>query len=434
MLQTARAVLTLLLSYGLLVVANGLIGTLLGVRAIIEGFSVQTTGLIMTGYFIGLFLGAILAIRIVARVGHIRAFAAFASVMSVTALGHIMLVYPLAWFGLRIATGFCMAGMVMVVESWLNERADNQTRGQVMALYMVTHYMSAGFGQFLLPLADPAKFQLFTLVSIIYSIALVPVLLTKAAAPRPADPERASFTQLWRTSPLGFIGAVSSGLNNSSIYALGAVFAKQIGLSLAQTSMFMASIIFGGMLLQWPVGRLSDKFDRRWILIGVALTASIASLLVVMVTGGVMWHLFLAAGLFGGASFTVYSQCIAHSNDFADPDRRVQISGGLLMAYACGAVTGPVLAGAIIEAYTPQAMFIYTATVNATLVVFALYRMGIRRTLAASQRRAIINLPGGQFTAGHLYTALREQVDRGRSGKSRELPGDSTTVTRETEQ
>jgi len=276
MLQTARAVMTLMLSYGLLVVANGLIGTLLGIRAVIEGFSAQVTGMIMTGQFIGLLLGAILAVRIVSRVGHIRAFAAFASVMSVTALGHVLLVHPLAWFVLRIATGFCMAGMVMVVESWLNERADNNNRGQIMALYMITHYMGSGLGQFLLPLADPAQFQLFTLVSIIYSIALVPVLLTKAAAPRPAAPERASFFQLWHNSPLGFVGAICAGLNNSTIFALGAVFARQIGLSLTQTSMFMASMIFGGMLFQWPVGRLSDHFDRRWVLTGAALAACIA--------------------------------------------------------------------------------------------------------------------------------------------------------------
>jgi len=418
MLQTARAVLTLLLSYGLLIVANGLIGTLLGVRAIIEGFSAQVTGLIMTGYFIGLFLGAVLAIRVVANVGHIRAFAAFASVMSVTALGHVLLVDPIAWFFLRIATGFCMAGMVMVVESWLNERADNRSRGQVMALYMITHYLSAGLGQFLLPLADPARFQLFTIVSIIYSIALVPMLLSRAAAPRPAAPERASFSQLWGNSPLGFVGAVSSGLNNSAVYALGAVFAKQIGLSLAQTSMFMASIIFGGMALQWPIGRLSDHIDRRWVLIGVAMTAAVASLLVAQATGGTLWVLFLAAGLFGGASFTVYSQCIAHSNDFADPDRRAQVSGGLLMAYACGAVTGPVLAGAIMQAYNPQAMFYYTGAVNTGLVLFALYRTSIRATLEASKRKGVINLPGGQFTAGHLYSALRDQLDSVRQRNS----------------
>jgi len=432
MFQTARSVSTLLLSYGLLAVANGLIGTLLGIRAIIEGYSAQVTGMIMTGQFIGLLLGAILAVRIVARVGHIRAFAAFASVMSVAALGHVLWVQPLVWFVLRIVTGFCMAGMIMVVESWLNERADNSNRGQIMALYMITHYMGTGLGQFLLPLADPAQFQLFTLVSIIYSIALVPVLLTKAAAPRPVARERAGFLQLWHNSPLGFVGAVSAGLNNSIIFALGAVFAKQIGLSLTQTSLFMASIIFGGMFLQWPVGRLSDRFDRRWILTAVALAASIASLWLAAVTGGALWRLYLAAGLFGGASFTVYSQCIAHSNDFADPERRVQVSGGLLMAYASGAIIGPLLAGAIITAFSPQAMFVFTAGVNGMLVLFALYRMRTRGTLAVSQRRAVINLPGGQFTAGQLYSALREQLDWRRADHSDDKP-DATTDNQERE-
>lgn len=410
MLQTARAVFALLLSYGLLLLANGLFGTLLGVRATLEGFSTQVTGVVMAGHFLGLFLGGVFAVKVVATVGHIRAFAAFASIMSVAALGHVLVVYAPAWFGLRVMTGFCMAGMIMVTESWLNERSARAVRGQVLALYMITNYLGAGLGQFLLPLADPAEFQLFCLASIIYSLALVPVLLTTAEAPQPAEPQRASFLALWRTSPLGLIGACCGGLNNASFHSMGAVYAQRIGLDLPATSTFMGAVIFGGLLLQWPVGRLSDRVDRRWVLVLVSLVASAASVGLVLAGAGPM--LYVAAAVYGGVSFTVYSVCVAHTNDFADPSKRVQTASGLLIAYSTGAVIGPILTGFLMGAMAPRAMFLFTGAVMGFLGLFALYRMTRRRTPVAATRPGVINLPGGTFTGGQLYAAVRDSMDR----------------------
>ncbi len=411
MFQAARAVFSLLLSYGLLLLANGLFGTLLAVRATIEGFPAAVTGLVMAGHFMGLFLGGMGAIRVVASVGHIRAFAAFASMVSVAALCHVLVVDPVAWFALRVVTGFCMAGMIMVTESWLNERSERAVRGQVLALYMITNYLGSGLGQLLLPLADPAQFQLFCIASIAYSLALVPVLLTTAAAPQPARAERASFRTLWRTSPLGLVGACCAGLNNASFFSLGAVYAQRIGLDLAGTSTFMASVIFGGLALQWPVGRLSDHVDRRWVLTGVALVASAAS--IGLIAAGAGPALYAAAALYGGVSFTVYSLCVAHTNDFADPSARVQTASGLLIAYSVGAMTGPVLVGVLMGRFAPGAMFMYTATVMGCLGLFALYRMTRRRTVSPAERPGVINLPGGTFTAGQLYAAARDAMDGG---------------------
>ncbi|MDX1434536.1 MAG: MFS transporter, partial [Gammaproteobacteria bacterium] len=290
MLATLRAVFSLLLSYGLLLLANGLFNTLLSVRSQIEGFATEVVGLIMAAYFFGLLMGARYAVQVVANVGHIRAFAAFASVMSVAALVHVLWVDPLVWAVLRCASGFCMAGMIMVTESWLNERSTNQTRGQVLAFYMITNYFSAGCGQFLLTAADPARFQLFSIASIIFSLALVPVLLTRASAPKPAPRERLRIGELWRTSPLGLTGAFCAGLVNASFFGLGPIFATGEGLDLAQTSTFMASVIFGGLLLQIPVGRLSDSVDRRTVLAGVALLTSVACLAIVFAHGrGSYW-------------------------------------------------------------------------------------------------------------------------------------------------
>jgi MFS family permease len=408
MLHAARAVFSLLLSYGLLLMGNGLFGTLLGVRATLEGFSTPVTGVIMSGHFIGLLVGGVMAVNVVAGVGHIRAFAAFASIMSVAALFHILMLHPVAWFVLRVATGFCMAGMILVTESWLNERSERSIRGQVLALYMITNYLGSGLGQFLLPMADPAEFQLFCVASIIYSLALVPVLLTTAAAPQPARAERASFRELWRTSPLGLIGACCAGLNNASFFSLGAVYAQGIGLDLKATSLFMASVILGGFLMQWPVGRLSDRVDRRWVLVGVGLTACAASLGVAAVSGAMI---YVAAAIYGGVSFTVYSVCVAHTNDFADPEKRVQTASGLLITYSVGAIVGPILVGFLMGEFAPRALFLYTACVQGFLGLFALYRMTRRRAPASEQRPGVINLPGGAFTAGELYEGVRESRD-----------------------
>ena len=193
MWTTFKSLLALLSSYGLLLLGNGMINILLGLRSRLEGFSTETTGFIMSGFFIGMLTGALFAVRVVAAVGHIRAFAAFASVMSVAVLAHVLLVNPLVWFVLRLIAGFCMAGMVMVVESWLNERSSNEMRGRVLSIYMMTNYLGAGLGQFMMLVGDPAEFQLFIIASMIYSFALVPVLLTRSNAPKPVAPVRMPF-------------------------------------------------------------------------------------------------------------------------------------------------------------------------------------------------------------------------------------------------
>ncbi len=412
MLATILTVLSLLLSYGLLLLGNGLFATLLGVRTQIEGFSAASVGFIVTAYFTGLLIGAFRAPQVVARVGHIRAFAAFASIMSVTALLPVLIIHPAVWAMSRMASGFCMAGMILVTESWLNERATNANRGQVLSLYMITNYFAAGCGQLLLPLSDPSRFQLFSIASIIFSLSLVPVLLTRAMAPIPRPPERARFDVLWRTSPLGFMGALSSGLVNSVFHGLGAVFAHSIGLSITQTSTFMATAIFGGLALQWPIGRLSDRMDRRWILVFVAAATAMACVGVAATAGRYMPALYAFAALYGGLSFTIYSVSAAHTNDFSDPERRVETASALLVAYGIGASIGPLVASAVMGGVGPRGLFIYSAVINVLLALFGIYRMRRRATKAKEERTGMINLPGGQFTAGKLYASMRNQMDR----------------------
>lgn len=412
MLTTIRSVFSLLLSYGLLLLANGLFGTLLGVRSKIEGFETEIVGLIMAAYFLGLLQGALRAVNVVAAVGHIRAFAAFASMMSVTALLHVVVVDPIVWCVLRFVSGFCMAGMILVTESWLNARSTNRTRGQVMAFYMVTNYFAAGCGQFLLTVADPARFQLFSVASIIFSLALVPVLLTQASAPNPPKRDPLNLRELWRTSPLGLLGSFCAGLVNASFYSLAPIFALGLGLSIRETSTFMASVIFGGLLLQYPVGHLSDRIGRRTVLAIVALATAVACAGIVSVTRWNPAWIYPAGAIYGGLSFTVYSLCAAHANDFSPHDKLVQTASGLLTAYGLGAFLGPIVAAGFMSRIGPEGLFVMSALVSAFLGGFAIYRMRRRVAPGKDERSPIITLPGGQFTSGQMYADMRNAMDR----------------------
>jgi len=424
MLATLRSIAALLLSYGLLLMANGLFATLLGVRTSIEGFSTEVVGIVMAGYFLGLLTGGRHAVRVVASVGHIRAFAAFASIMSASALVHVLWIDPFAWFFLRFIAGFCMAGMIMVSESWINERATNQMRGRVLSFYMITNYFGSGCGQFVLPLGDPGKFHLFSVASIIFSLALVPVLLTRAQAPRPTTTARMKIKELYAISPLGIVGVFCAGLVNSAFYAMGPLFAKGIGLSTHQISVFMASAIFGGLLLQWPVGRLSDRLDRRWVLAGVALLTSVACLLIVNFShAGSPTPLYAATAAYGAFVFTVYSLSAAHINDFADRGKLIQVAAGLLIVYGIGASIGPIIAAFSMGKLGPAGAFLYSTTIMALLGGFALYRMSRRASKTKDERAPFVAIPSTQFMSDKLYAAARKQMDRDLAATRADLAG-----------
>jgi MFS family permease len=411
--NSIKSVASLLLSYGLLMVANAMFGTLLGLRSKLEGFSTEITGVIMAAFFVGMLLGALYAVRVVASAGHIRSFAAFASVMSVAVLAHVLIIDPIAWIFLRGIAGFCMAGMVMIVESWLNERTDNATRGRVLSLYMITNYLGAGSGQFLITVANPDSFQLFSIASIIFSIALVPILLTRATAPKPTAPERMRFRELVKISPVGVAGTLIAGLTNSAINSMGPIFAATIGLSLGQISTFMATILLGGMLLQFPVGRLSDLFDRRTILICSALATALVSV-------GIIWAseahyvltLFVFCLVYGGFCYTIYPMSSAQVNDLADQDRLVQVSAGLLLAYGTGASIGPILASQIMGRIGPNGLFYYIIGCTLFLTILTIIRV-IQRP---SGKKKAEFLPLGSLgsSSKQLYSSVaKETYDQG---------------------
>ncbi len=404
MWNSIKSISSLLLSYGMLLLGNGMIGTLLGIRSRLEEFSMEITGVIMAGFSVGLLMGALYAVRVVASVGNIRAFAAFASIMSVAVLAHILFIDPATWFVLRVVAGFCMAGMVMVVESWVNERTTNNTRGQILSLYMISNYLGAGLGQFLLLVGDPAQFQLFIIASMVYSLALVPILLTRASAPKPSSPQRMKFRELFAISPVGVFGTICAGMANSSLNGMGAVYAKEIGLSIGDVSVFMAAAILGGMALQFPIGRLSDKFDRRTVLIIASLATGLAALAVIWATGQTVAILFAAVAFYGAVGFTIYPLSASQVNDLAAPDRLVQVAAGLLIAYGTGASIGPVMAALSMAAFGPAGFFLFIVGVNSALILFTTIRI-IQRRPGEKAKAPFMPLGGVGVSSKQLYTA-----------------------------
>ncbi|MFZ9039609.1 MAG: MFS transporter [Gammaproteobacteria bacterium] len=365
----------LLLGFGILMLGDGLQGTLLAVRADLEGFSATLTGLVMSTFYVGFLLGSIMTPRITIRVGHIRVFAAFAALSSAAILMHALIVTVPAWIAMRLISGFCFAGLYIVAESWLNDRADNESRGRLLSLYMVVTYIGVGAGQLLLNLANPLDFELFILVSILISVAVVPLLLSAGSPPTFHDSVKISLLELFRLTPLGLVSMFAVGMVTATFFALGPVYAQRIGLNIRDTSYFMTAAVVGTVLLQGPIGALSDRFDRRIVLTLTTLLTAVTALVCVPAEQISTEALFLAIALFGGLAFPLYSVCIAYTNDHLNPNQMIAASGALVLVGGLGAVTGPVLFATLMDFYGNQALFWSIAAVHGLTGLFAMLRM-----------------------------------------------------------
>jgi len=365
----------LLLGAGLMMLGNGLQGSLLGLRATMEGFPTAITGVVMSGYFIGFLAGSTLAPKIVKRVGHIRVFAALASLASAAALLHVVFIDPVAWMAMRLVTGFSYAGLYVVAESWLNARSTNENRGQLLSVYMVVMLGGMAGGQLLLNVADPLGFALFILVSVLVSLALVPIALTAAPAPDFDTAAPVKLRELYRISPLGILGCMAVAVAHGAFFAMGAVYAEKLGLSLAGISIFMGLFMAGGVVLQWPIGRLSDRYDRRAVLTVVTFLAAAAALVALLTASAGGLPFYAAIGLLGGMSLPIYSLCLAHTNDYLDPGQVVGASSALVLVTGLGAILGPLAAAAAMSTAGPAGFLWTIAAVHAGIGVFALYRM-----------------------------------------------------------
>ncbi|WP_404286946.1 MFS transporter [Microvirga sp. RSM25] len=374
---TLPTLFALLLGYALMQVGNTLQGTLLSVRGSIEQFTPTEIGAVGSAFWGGIVIGSLYAGRVIQQVGHTRAFAALAAVAASTALFHLLVISPTVWIAARALTGFCFAGLFIVVESWLNASVTAQTRGQVLSVYGMTGLIAGIGGQMLLPAGDPYGYRLFCFVAILISLALVPTALSRATAPAHAVSDtKINLMKLYRQSPFGVVAAVLCGVTTSSFFALGPIWAQERGLNTAEIAIFMACGTLGGFATTYPLGWLSDRMDRRHVIIGASgMAAAILLALIHFVSPSVpVWLIFLYVAIFGGSVIPTYSIVTAHVNDMVKPGEFVAAAGGLLILQGVGASIGPIIAGMAMTEFGRLGLLYVVIIAQALMAIWGAYR------------------------------------------------------------
>tara|TARA_B110000003_G_scaffold272735_1_gene309182 strand:- start:3242 stop:4498 length:1257 start_codon:yes stop_codon:yes gene_type:complete len=363
----------LLFGMFLLMLGNGLQGTLLGVRGSIEGMSPQTMSWVMTGYFVGFLFGSQLTPNMIRRVGHVRVFAALGSLVSACLILYAAWTNPYFWFLLRIIVGFCFSGIYVVAESWLNDSSSNETRGQTLSAYLIVQMMGIVLAQAVLNFADPSGYMLFIIISVVVSLSFAPILLSVSPAPQFQTSKRMTLSQLWSISPLGVVGQFFLGAIFAALFGMASVYGTERGLTVKDISLFVAAIYFGGMILQYPIGWVSDRMDRRvliFIVCSIGTFFSFASNL----SDSFIW-LLIVAFIIGGVSNPLYSLYIAYTNDNLEHDDMASASGGLIFLTGIGAIFGPSIVGWLLDEYGAASYFWFIGSVMAIMGSYALYRM-----------------------------------------------------------
>jgi MFS family permease len=390
-MSVIRSIWPLLLAAALLLSANGMQSTVLALRGIAEGFAPTTIGLLLSTYFVGFILGCRYAPRFIRAVGHIRAFTAFASIASGSALAHAIIVEPASWLVLRVITGFCFAALQMILESWLNESATNQTRGRILSIYRITDFTTVTAAQALITFFDPMSFRIFAITSIALSIALVPVALTRVEAPAIPASAKLDLKRLWSLSPVAAAAAFCVGLSASAFWSMGPSFVTDYGYEPSTAGYFIGAIILGGAIAQWPIGWLSDRVDRRKILILSSSGAAVMAL--ILPTTAAMSEIMLLVGALGFGMFalTNFGLAVAHANDHADPGSSVSVNGSLLMLYGLAAIGGPIIVPQVMSNFGTASLFYWVTLVYCLLVLFTTYRLSQRG--APVQRDKYVPIP-----------------------------------------
>lgn len=389
----------LFLGMGAIMLAYGFQGSLLGVRAVEEEFSLTATGFMMSGYFVGYFIGAKTIPQIISRVGHIRVFAAFASIASLVILIHAVYVNPFVWFLLRVLTGISMVSIYTVAESWLNDRASNKNRGSVLSIYMVILYGAMGLGMFLLNFSNPINFEPFILISIITSAALIPILLTKRKAPTFKKISSMSLQEVFISSPFGMVSSFFYGTIQSALFTLLAVYAATMNFSIFQISLVTFLLAVSGAVSQWPIGKLSDMFDRRRVIIIVTFAAAFFAFCAILssrqmylpgdlATSKFWFYVFLI--LFSFCSLPMFSLILAHTNDFIPKEKFVAAGASLQFIFGMGAMAGPFLCSIFMGMVGPNGFFIFLLFFHSVIGAYGVYR---------SKVRPVIENPDSQFVA-----------------------------------
>jgi len=385
MRNSLAPIASLLLGIGFLLAGNGLLFTLLPLRGVAENFGAVGLGIIGSSYYVGFVAGCVLAPYAILSAGHIRAFAALVALAVTVALAYGLAPNVYAWVGLRVLNGFCLAGIYLVIESWLNSRTTNDTRGLLMSAYVMVNFGAFTVGQFLVTLYPVEQASSFMIAAILASLGIIPVALTRSAQPAPITIVRFHPVRLYRAAPVGLIAAFMVGVANGAFWTLGPISAAGSGLDVGHVAMFMSAATLAGALSQWPVGRLSDRVDRRLVLFGVLTGASVVGLaLWLSAASGTMLIVFGLA--FGALTLPTYSLAAAHAYDKTPASETVPTAATVLLANALGAVVGPLLASAVMRGLEPRALFLFIAVTQALLAAYVFYRTKVQASLSVDEK------------------------------------------------
>jgi len=416
MVQVLTSAWALLLGMSLLMVGNGMQGTLLGIRGAIEGFSTLEMSMVMSAYFAGFLGGSRMAPHLIRRVGHVRVFAALASIISAVIILYPTFANPWVWAIGRIVIGYGFSVVYVTAESWLNNAADNSNRGKALSLYMIVQTLGIVLSQALLLTADPSGFVLFVIPSVLVSIAVTPILLSISPTPAFETTKPMTLRALAATSPLGCFGMFILGGVFSAQFGMASVYGTQVGLSVAQISTFVATFFVGSVLLQYPIGWISDRMDRRTLIIGVSAIGAGGSVLGLMF-GPDFNMLLISAFVVGGMSNPLYSLLIAHTNDFLEHEDMTAASGGLVFINGLGAVFGPLIVGTLMENAGPGGFYLYTALLFVVLMGYAIYRATQRAAQAVDSTGIYVAMSQGSVTPVSMEIAQEYAIAADQSGE-----------------
>lgn len=393
MFASYRPILSLLRGTSFLLAGSGLLGLLVPLRGQADGFSTTTLGLLGTAWAGGFVAGCFLAPRLVQRAGHVRAFGTFASICAIVSLLTGLIVNEWAWLAFRAAFGFSMAGCFMIIESWLNERSSNESRGGVFALYMIVSFTAITLGQLVVAGGEVTSDSLFMIAGILYCCSLIPTAISVQETPRPLQQVSLDLKSLYANSPVSFGACILIGVANGAWGTLGAVYGARIGISTGQIALMASLVVIAGAVMQLPVGRASDMTDRRYVLAAVAATGAIIGLGIFAFTPHNPSIVIAATAAYGAMAYTLYPVAVAHANDHANADDFGKISGGLLLLYGFGTIAGPVMAAALMGVMRPESIFLATAGAHSALAAYTILRISRRAAVPIDGREAFKTMP-----------------------------------------
>ncbi|MFK3778548.1 MFS transporter [Agrobacterium sp. NPDC089420] len=381
-----RPLIPLLVTAGILIGGNGLQGTYIALRGISEGFSASTIGLISAAYSIGFALGCISVTRLMRRIGHIRTFATMAAVASAASIAMPLVIHPLFWMLMRFVIGIAVACLFAVIESWINAQVTNSNRARTLSIYRFVDLGSVTLAQYIIPIAGIAGPVVFSLIAMALSLSLVPISLADKSNPAPPKQIPFNLFAVWRISPLAVVGCIAVGLSMAAFRNIGPIYAEQIGLSVTAIATFMSAGIIGGVVLQYPLGVYSDRYDRRIIILATTAGSVVVGLFLAFFAGTDEWSNIIGVFVFGAFALPLYSLSSAHGNDHAKEGEHAMMSAGLLFFWSAGATVGPLLASLLIDQFGPKALFSYTAAIQVVFIGYTLYRLRVREGVPVEDR------------------------------------------------